>query len=211
MTPAADELEMGTASACVRSPAEYHRGMLLGRSREQARIAALLEATRAGYGGALVIRGEVGIGKSALLAEAAAADGFTILRVHGIETESEIAFSGLHDLLAPIVGAISELPPRQAEAVESALSIGAGPPSERLAISAGALSLLAVAARERPIAAVVDDAHLLDRASADTLAFVARRLANDPIAMVMAIRQGEASSFSSEGLDELQLRREFPC
>jgi len=179
--------------------------MLLGRSREQSTIAALLAATGAGNGGALVVRGEVGIGKSALLAEAAAADGFTILRARGIETESEIAFSGLHDLLAPIVAGLSELPPRQAAAVESALSTGAGPPRERLAISAGTLSLLAVAARERPVAAMIDDAHLLDRASADTLGFVARRLADDPIAMILTIRQGEESSFSTEGLDELRL------
>ena len=194
------------SASCVQARAgRYHREMLVGRSREQARIAALLEAARAGHGGALVIHGDVGIGKSALLAEATTAEHFTVLRARGIETESEIAFSGLHDLMAPIVTAISELPSRQARAIESALSIGVGPPSERLAISAGALSLLAAAARTRPIAAVVDDAHLLDRASAEALAFVARRLANDPIAIVLAIRHGEASSFFYEGLDGLLL------
>jgi DNA-binding CsgD family transcriptional regulator len=179
--------------------------MLLGRAREQARIGALLDAARSGRGGALVIIGEAGIGKSALLDDVASVEEFTVLRVRGIETESEIGFSGLRDLLTPILPGLSDLPRRQAAAIESALSIGPMPPTERLAISAGALNLIAVASQTRPIVAIVDDAHLLDRASADTLAFVARRLADDPVAMVLAVRQGEASSFSSEGLDELAI------
>ena len=177
--------------------------MLLGRDRETARLAALLAAARAGHGGALVLRGEAGIGKSALLSNAATADGFTVLRAQGIETESEIGFSGLHDLLAPILGGVQDLPPRQAAAIEAALGIGPTPATERLAIAAGALSLLAVASRTQPIVAIVDDAHQLDLASADTLAFVARRLADDPIAMIFAVRAGEPTSFSGEGLDEL--------
>jgi DNA-binding CsgD family transcriptional regulator/tetratricopeptide (TPR) repeat protein len=179
--------------------------MLHGRTRERVRVEALLDAARGGRGGALVIRGEAGIGKTALLQDAATVEGFTILRTRGIETESEIGFSGLHDLLSPIIAGLSELPPRQAEAVSAALSIGPSPPTERLAISAGALCLLATASQARPIVAIVDDAHLLDRASADALSFVARRVGNDPVAMLFAIRQGEASTFSAEGIDEFTL------
>jgi len=179
--------------------------MLFGRDGEKARIASLVGSARVGRGGALVIQGEAGIGKSALLEDAAIADGFTVLRARGIETESEIDFAGLHDLLVPILANVAELPARQAAALESALGIGPAPDMERLAISAGALSLLAVASQSRPIIAIVDDAHHLDRASADTLGFVARRLGDDPIAMLFAIRQGEASTFSSEGFDELVL------
>ena len=134
---------------------------------EQSRIAALLDEALAGRSGALVIRGEAGIGKSALLFEAASTDQFHVLRARGLETESEIPFSGLHDLLAPILDARSQLPNPQAEAIGSALSVGPPVPVERLAICAGVLGLLSAASRQHPVMVVIDDAHLLDHPSSD--------------------------------------------
>ena len=182
--------------------------MLVGRAVEQARISALLDAARDGRSGALVLRGEAGIGKTALLDGAAATPGFRVLRAQGFETEAEIAYSGLHDLLAPIVDARRELPRPQEDALAAALSLASGEPPERLAICAGVLGLLAAAASEAgPILAIVDDAHLLDRASADAIAFAARRFRDERIAMLLAIRDGETSSFTSEGIADLQVDR----
>src|SRR5687767_13432884 len=141
--------------------------MLLGRAAEEATIAALLDGARGGRSGALVIRGEVGIGKSALLDAAASTDGFVVIRARGLESESEIGYSGLHDLVAPILDARSDLPGPQAAALAAALSVGPAVAVEPLAICAGLLSLLSTAAKSGPILAVIDDAHLLDRASAD--------------------------------------------
>jgi DNA-binding NarL/FixJ family response regulator len=179
--------------------------MLVGRANELARIAALIDGARLGRSGALVLRGDAGIGKTALLGDAASADGFNVLRARGIETEAEIAFSGLHDLLGPILDDRERLPEPQADALASALSLGPGGPAERLAIYAGVLGLLAVASDRQPILAIVDDVHLLDRASADALAFAARRLHEERIAMLFAIRDGESSSFTSDGIDELRV------
>ena len=182
--------------------------MLIGRAVEQARISGLLEAARDGRSGALILRGEAGIGKTVLLDGAAATPGFRVLRAQGLETEAEIAYSGLHDLLGPVVDARGELPKPQADALAAALSLAGGEPPERLAICAGVMGLLAAAASEGgPILAIVDDAHLLDRASADAIAFAARRFRDERIAMLLAIRDGETSSFSTEGIADLRLDR----
>ena len=182
--------------------------MLVGRAVEQARIAALLDAARGGRSGALVLRGEAGIGKTALLEGAAATPGFRVLRAQGLETEAEIAYSGLHDLLGPIMDARRGLPRPQEDALAAALSLAVGEPPERLAICAGVLGLLAAAASDAgPILAIVDDAHLLDRASADAIAFAARRFHDERVAILLAIRDGETSSFTSEGIADLQIDR----
>jgi DNA-binding CsgD family transcriptional regulator len=179
--------------------------MLLGRSYEEARITALLESARTGRSGALVLRGEAGIGKTALLETAAATSGFLCLRARGLETESEIGFSALHDVIAPVIDGMPGLPRPQSEAIAAALSIGPAAPTERLAICAGLVGLLAIASENTPVLVIVDDAHLLDRASADALGFAARRLRHDRIAMIFAIREGEGSSFATDGIDELPL------
>jgi DNA-binding CsgD family transcriptional regulator/tetratricopeptide (TPR) repeat protein len=182
--------------------------VLIGRAVEQARISGLLDDARDGRSGALILHGEAGIGKTALLEGAAATPGFRVLRAQGLETEAEIAYSGLHDLLRPVVDARRDLPKPQADALEAALSLAAGAPPERLAICAGVMGLLAAAASERgPILAIVDDAHLLDRASADAIAFAARRFRDERIAMLLAIRDGETSSFTTEGIADLLLDR----
>jgi DNA-binding CsgD family transcriptional regulator len=181
--------------------------VLIGRDVERARITALLDAARDGRSGALVLRGEAGIGKTALLDHAAHAPDFLVLGAQGLETEAEIAFAGLHDLLGPIVEARGRLPGPQADALGSALSLDAGPPAEHLAVCAGVLGLLAAASEDRPVLAIVDDAHLLDRASADAMAFAARRLRHERVVMLFAIREDEPSSFTTDGIDDLRLDR----
>jgi hypothetical protein len=122
-------------------------------------IDGLLEAAARGESGSLVLRGEAGIGKSALLGYAGdRAEGMTRLSVTGVEDESDLAFSGLHGLLWPVVGQLSELPAPQREALAAALGVGPPEGSERFLISAGVLSLLAAAAEERPVICLIDDA-----------------------------------------------------
>jgi DNA-binding NarL/FixJ family response regulator len=179
--------------------------MLLGRSIEEARITTLLESARIGRSGALVLRGEAGIGKSALLEAAAATGGFLCLRARGLETESEIGFSALHDVLGPVIEGLPELPRPQADAIAAALSIGPAAPTERLAICAAVVGLLAIASKRTPVLVIVDDAHLVDRASADALGFAARRLRDDRVAMIFALREGERSAFAADGIPELLL------
>jgi len=179
--------------------------MLIGRVAEQSRIAALLDEALAGRSGALVIRGEAGIGKSALLFEAASTDQFQVLRARGLETESEIPFSGLHDLLAPILDVRSQLPNPQADAIGSALSVGPPVPVERLAICAGVLGLLSAASRQEPVLILIDDAHLLDHPSSDAIGFAARRLRDDRIAMLLTVRDGEGSTIATDGIGDMVL------
>ena len=180
--------------------------MLVGRTAEEKQLEALIERSRSGESGVLVLRGEAGIGKTALLEHAVRrAHGFQVLRVLGVESEAEIAFAGLQQLLRPVTGAFEEIPRHQARALATALGIDDGPAPERLAVSAATLSLLAAAAEERPVLCLVDDAHWLDHASADALTFVARRLHADGIAMLFAAREPERAVFSAPGIPELRL------
>ncbi len=155
-------------------------------------IDGLLEAAAAGDSGSLVLRGEAGIGKSALLGYAAErATGMQVLRVTGMEDESDLAFSGLHGLLWPVVGHLNELPAPQREALAAALGLGPPEGSERFLISAGVLSLLAAAAEERPVVCLIDDAQWLDVPSADALMFTARRLAAEGVVLLFAVREDD--------------------
>jgi DNA-binding CsgD family transcriptional regulator len=179
--------------------------MLVGRELERARIDALMSAVRGGRGGALIVRGEPGIGKTALLAYAEEqAESMRVLHARGVEAEAELAFAGLHELLRPLLGLVEELPERQAAALRGALALGPAV-NARLLIAAGALSLLAVAADERPLLCLVDDAHWLDGESAEALVFVARRLEADPVLLVFGAREGEPRAFEPAGLDVLVL------
>ena len=163
--------------------------MLIGRSTECARIEALIDAARCGSGGALVLRGEPGVGKTALLHEARdRAYDMLVLTAQGVETESELPFAGLSQLLGPVVGRAVALPLPQRRALEVALGFGGARPGEPFAAYVAALALLAQVAETRPVLAVVDDAHWLDTASAEALAFAARRLGAEPIAMLFAVR-----------------------
>jgi len=129
----------------------------------------------------LVLRGDPGAGKSALLqSAAAAASGLRALRAAGIESEMELAFAGLHQLCLPIVDRLDRLPAPQRDALGTAFGLSPGPQPDRFLVGLAVLTLLSDAAEERPLVCVVDDAQWLDRASRQTLAFVARRLLADP-------------------------------
>jgi hypothetical protein len=181
--------------------------MLLGRRREQARVDALLADACAAISGALVVHGEPGIGKSALLRYAVGrAEGMTVLSATGVESESELPFSGPSELLHPVLGFFDEIPPPQARALAGALSVGPPGAPDRFAISVATLSLLAAAAEQRPVLAVIDDAHWLDLSSREALVFAARRLHADPVLLLFAARAGEHVTFEAPGVQQLTLR-----
>ena len=138
----------------------------------------------------LVVRGEAGVGKTALLdyVEERAAPGYRTLRVAGIESEVELAFAGLHQLCAPMLDGLDGLPGPQRNALRAALGLREGAPPDRFLVALAVLSLLADAAEVEPLVCLVDDAQWLDRASAQALAFVARRLLAERIGMVFTVR-----------------------
>ena len=177
---------------------------LIGRERECAEIDRLLARAADGESGVLVIRGEAGIGKSALLDYAAAqATGFTVLRAAGFEAEADLAFAGAYGLLRPVLGHLDEVPEIQAQALAGALGLAPSAAPDRFMVSAAVLGLLAAAAEQRPVVCLIDDAQWLDRPSADTLVFAARRLAADPVAILFGAREGEARRFEAPGVDSL--------
>jgi DNA-binding CsgD family transcriptional regulator len=179
---------------------------LLGRDPECAVIDRLLEDARAGVGGALVVRGEAGIGKSALLDYARQrAAPMAVLSAAGVQAESDLAFAGLHELLRPVLGCLGEVPEIQAQALAAALGLAPSVQADRLLISAAVLGVLAAAAEDRPALCVVDDAQWLDRPSADALVFTARRLRAEHLAILFTAREGEAARFEAAGLAELAL------
>ncbi|MEU6786235.1 AAA family ATPase [Nonomuraea angiospora] len=163
--------------------------MLFGRSAEIAAIDDVISRAREGAGDALVLRGEAGVGKTALLDLAASRGGsMRVLRTTGVEPESDLAFAALHQLLRPVAGLLDTLPEPQREAVRGALGLGGGASGDRFLLAAGVLSLLAEAAAPDGLVCVVDDFQWVDRASADALLFAARRLATERIAMLLAVR-----------------------
>jgi DNA-binding NarL/FixJ family response regulator len=180
--------------------------VLVGRSVEMAMVDRLLAQARSGLSGVLVVRGEPGAGKSALLEYAVAvAEGFTVLRGVGIESEAELAFAGLHQIVRPVLDHLDRLPAPQASALRSAFALSEEPIAERFAVSLGVLGLLSEVAEERPLLCVVDDAQWLDQASADSLVFAARRLDADQVVLLFAVRSGAARAFAAPGLPELRL------
>lgn len=180
--------------------------MLVGRSTEESALEQMLEAARAGQSGVLVVRGAAGIGKSALLMRARElGDGFTVLSGTGIESESELAYAALHQILRPLLHRVDELPEPQAAALRGAFALSSETVEDRFRVSLAALGLLADAAEETPVLCLIDDAHWLDRTSADTLVFVARRLEAERLALLFAVRDDELRTFDARGLPELRL------
>jgi DNA-binding CsgD family transcriptional regulator len=180
--------------------------MFIGRETELERLERLLAAARAGAGGALVLRGEAGVGKTALLAQTVAlADGFRTLGAVGVESEAELPFAALHELVRPVVDLIDVLPAPQATAMKAALALEQAENRDLFAVSAATLSLLAAAAGDEPLLCVVDDAQWLDRASADTFVFSARRLEHDPVVLLFAAREPGEAAFAAPGLPELRI------
>jgi DNA-binding CsgD family transcriptional regulator len=164
--------------------------MLLGRLTERAALGQLLEAARGGRSGVLVVRGEAGVGKTALLEDMiATAAGLSVTRVAGVESEMELAFAALQQLCSPMLDRVEGLPRPQQEALEVAFGLRAGEAPDRFLVGLAVLSLLAEAGEERPLLCVIDDAQWLDLASAQALGFVARRLLAEPVALVVAARE----------------------
>jgi DNA-binding CsgD family transcriptional regulator/tetratricopeptide (TPR) repeat protein len=180
--------------------------VLLGRDSECSAIDAVLDAARESQSGALVLRGEAGIGKTALLQYATKrAEGMRVLAGSGIEAESELPFAGLHQLLWPVLDRADDLPELQAAALRGAFGLSPDRVEDRFLVSVAVLGMLTAVADDEPLLCVVDDAHWLDAASADALVFAARRVQADPVAMLFGAREGEAKRFEAPGLPELGL------
>jgi hypothetical protein len=179
---------------------------LRGRRGECEALDLLVAEVRAGQSRVLVLRGEAGAGKTALLEYLLErASGCCTARTAGVESEMELTFAGLHQLCAPFLDRIERLPGPQREALSTAFNLREGATPDRFAVGLAVLSLLSEVAAERPLVCVVDDAHWLDRASAQALAFVARHLAAKPAAVVFAAREpGDEQALI--GLTELAVR-----
>jgi DNA-binding CsgD family transcriptional regulator len=178
---------------------------LRGRRNECHALDRLLTQVRQGQSQVLVVRGEAGVGKSALLEYIAeGATGCRVLRAAGVEYEIELAYAGLHQLYGPILDLRERLPQPQREALETAFGLRANPSPDRFIVDLAILGLLSEAAEERPLVCVVDDAQWLDRASALTLAFVARRLLAESVALVFAVRHHSGAN-ELDGLPDLPL------
>ena len=177
---------------------------MVGREPERRLLAALLEGARAGSAGTLVVRGEPGVGKTALLNELMAAAGDAlVLRTQGLEVETPLAFAALHRLLRPVTRLRRGLPEPQARALRIAFGEEDGASVEPFLVGVATLSILAAAAEESTVLCVVDDAHWLDAATAGALRFCAHRLGADRVALVFAARDGVWGSFDPQGLPEL--------
>jgi DNA-binding CsgD family transcriptional regulator len=162
---------------------------LRGRSSEVSALTGLAAAVRTGESRVLVLRGEPGAGKTVLLDYLAEqAQGCRVVRTAGIQSEMELAFAGLHQLLAPMLDRLEQVPVPQRGALCTAFGLSAGPPPDRFLVGLAVLSLLSETARDRPLVCVIDDEHWLDQASAQALGFAARRLAADPVGLVFAAR-----------------------
>ncbi|HXY44699.1 MAG TPA: AAA family ATPase, partial [Acidimicrobiales bacterium] len=180
--------------------------MLVGRDREQSVIDKSLAAARSGRGEVLAIVGEAGIGKSALLAYAEdGAAGMNILRARGVQSEAQIPFAGLFELLRPALASLERVPRPQATALEGALALRPASAEDRFAIGAATLSLLAAHAEHLPLLVTVDDAHWLDGSSANALLFAARRLVADAVLVLLAVREDEPSLLDGADLPRLRL------
>lgn len=175
---------------------------LRGRVDESEALRGLLANAQSGHGQALVLRGEPGVGKTALLKYLTKqATGFRCVQVAGVESDMELAFAGLHQLCTPLLGHLDELPEPQRQALTVAFGRGVGPTPDRFLVGLAVLSLLAATGSTQPLLCVVDDAHWLDLVSVQTLSFIARRLVAEPVALVFAARDTGAEVL--RGLPEL--------
>jgi DNA-binding CsgD family transcriptional regulator len=179
---------------------------LLDRASETSVLEGVLAAVRDGLSGVLVVRGEAGIGKTALLEWAAGQAGdMQVARVAGVQAEMQMGFAGLHRLLIPFLGGLDGLPGPQRQALGSAFGLADGPPPDRFLVGLAALTLLTDAAAERPLLCLVDDAHWLDQVSVEMLGFIARRLHADWAGMLFTVREGEEGAAALAGLPELRV------
>src|SRR3712207_6702665 len=182
---------------------ERGRVALSDRHDERAALDRLVDTVRSGRSQTLVLRGDPGVGKTALLDYLVDRAGeCRVVRAVGVQSEMELAFAGLHQLCGAFLPRVERLPPPQRSALRTALGLGEGPPPDRFLVGLAVLTLLSEAAEERPVICVVDDEQWFDRASAVVLGFVARRLAADPVGLVFAAR---VPSADLAGVPELPL------
>jgi DNA-binding CsgD family transcriptional regulator len=182
---------------------------LFGREVEMRCLAELIDGVGK-RGGALIVRGEAGIGKSALLSEAGRrvpGSGMRMLTTTGVECEQHLPYGGLHQLLRPIRAGISILPGPQSDALRAALGLAGGAVPDVYLVGLAVLNLLAETAADSPLVIIAEDAHWLDRSSADVLAFVARRLESEPIALIATMHDGASSRLDDAGLPSMRVER----
>jgi DNA-binding CsgD family transcriptional regulator len=183
-----------------------------GRDDERAVLDRLLDDARAGQSGVLVLRGEAGVGKTALLEHAIrSASGMLVLRAMGVESEMELAYAALHQLCAPLFDRVDRIPAPQRDALETTFGLREGPIPDPFLVGLASLSLLSDAAQERPLVCAIDDAQWLDRASAQVLSFVARRLLADSVVLLAVTREaagkyGRRPELVVEGLGDVDAR-----
>ena len=172
---------------------------LTGRRLECGTLDRLIGDVRAGTSQALVVHGEAGVGKTALLdhVEEQTA-GCQVIRVVGVQSEMELVFAGLHQLCLPVLDLHDRLPAPQRDALRTAFGLSAGPPPDRFLVGLAVLGLLSEAAERQPLICLVDDVQWLDQASAHVLAFVARRLGAESIGLVFATRGGSNGASSAK-------------
>jgi AAA ATPase-like protein len=195
---------VGVVDVPAGFPVRGRAARLLGRRAECAMLGRLLDAVRAGQSRALVVHGEPGVGKTALLDWLAGqVSGCGVASVVGVQSEMELAFAGLHQLCAPMLDRLEALPVPQREAVRTAFGMSSGQVPDRFLVGLAVLGLLSEVAADRPLICLVDDAHWLDRASAQVLAFVARRLGAESVGLVFGARVPGADL---AGLPELVVR-----
>ena len=184
---------------------QSRRTGLTDRITERAWLDRLVDTVRAGHSQALAIRGDPGVGKTALLdylAARAADSGCRVAPAAGVQSEMELPFAGLHQLCAPMLEHLDRIPVPQQDALRTAFGIAAGVAPDRFLVGLGVLSLLCEAAAERPLICVIDDAHWLDRASVQALGFAARRLGADLVGLVFATRE---AADDLAGLAEMEI------
>src|ERR1700733_4017669 len=179
--------------------------MLIGRDPEQRLIEGLLEGARGGTSAALLIRGEAGMGKTAVLEHVAQSSGFRTLRCTGVESEHEIPLAGLEQLLRPLHGLVDRLPAPQAAALRSALGMSGNRVEDRLLLGLATLNLLAEATTDGPLLCTIDDLQWVDGPSAQAMLFAARRLGAEGVVMLFAVRDDPAGFFEAPGLQQLTL------
>ena len=190
-------------SDALRLDAAHHE--LLGRREEQRRLAALLHGAREGQAGVLVLRGEAGIGKSALLSDIAKnADGFCICRARGVESEMELAYAGLQQLCGPLAEHSVELTTLHRNVLDQVFGLTEGTPPERFLVGIAALDLVATVAKKQPIVWLIDDGQWIDRASMQAIGFVARRLLAERVLILIATRD-VGDEYELAGLPELRI------
>jgi DNA-binding CsgD family transcriptional regulator len=184
---------------------EGRKQTLRGRTTECDNLREMIASVRGGGCQVLVLRGEAGVGKTALLGFVTdIASSFRCIHVSGVESDMELAYAGLQQLCAPLMVHLDELPPPQREALWVAFGQGSGPTPDRFLVGLAVLSLLAAAVGEKPLLCVIDDAQWLDQVSVQTLGFVARRLMAEPVALVFAVRDGGTELLT--GLPELRVK-----